>query len=95
MTCNEILSDVHALQEELLDLERKYGVRSETFYAAYMSGEEAENHTWVLDFSEWASIYRAWLTRLAEYRDEIQQVQGGSSTLKGLIHDPKDQSGLA
>ena len=85
MTLNEILADIHALEEELLELERKYGLRSETFYAAYMSGEEAENEAWVLDFSEWASVYRTWLTRLAEYRNEIQRMQGGSATLKGLI----------
>jgi hypothetical protein len=29
MTAQEILTDIHALEEELLDLERKYGVRSE------------------------------------------------------------------
>lgn len=85
MTLNEILADIHALEEELLELERKYGLRSETFYAAYMSGEEAENDAWALDFSEWASIYRTWLTRLAEYRNEIQRMQGGAATLKGLI----------
>jgi hypothetical protein len=85
VTLKEMLADIHALEEELLELERKYGLRSETFYAAYISGEEAENDAWALDFSEWASIYRTWLTRLAEYRNEIQRMQGGSATLKGLI----------
>jgi hypothetical protein len=66
VTLNEILADVHALEEELLDLERKYGLRSETFYAAYMSGEETEDDAWALDFSEWASIYRSWLARRGE-----------------------------
>ncbi len=61
-----ILADIHALEEELLDFERKYGLRSETFYAAYMSGEEPENDEWVLDFGEWASVYRTWLTRQAD-----------------------------
>lgn len=85
MTLREILTDVHALEEELLELERKYGLRSETFYAAYMSGEEPENEAWVLDFSEWASIYRTWLARLAEYRNEIQRIQGNRPSLEGLI----------
>jgi hypothetical protein len=85
VTLNEILADIHALEEELLELERKYGLRSETFYAAYMGGEEAEDDSWALDFSEWASVYRTWLTRLAEYRNEIQRMQGGTATLKGLI----------
>lgn len=85
MTLREILTDVHALEEELLDLERKYGLRSETFYAAYTSGEEPEDEAWVLDFSEWASVYRTWLTRLAEYRNEVQRLQGNSPSLEGLI----------
>jgi len=81
----EILADIHALEEELLELERKYGLRSEIFYAAYTSGEEPEDNAWMLDFSEWASVYRTWLTRLAEYRNEIQRRQGGSQSLRGLI----------
>jgi hypothetical protein len=85
MTLQEILADIHALEEELLEFERKYGLRSETFYAGYTSGEEPEDDAWVLDFTEWASVYRTWLARQAEYRNEIQRLQGGSPSLKGLI----------
>jgi hypothetical protein len=67
MTLQEILADIHALEEELLELERKYGLRSETFYAAYTNGEEPEMEDWVLDFSEWGSVYQTWLARQAEY----------------------------
>lgn len=80
-----ILADIHALEEELLDFERKYGLRSETFYAAYMSGEEPENDEWVLDFGEWASVYRTWLTRQADYRNEIQRIQRHTPSLAGLV----------
>ena len=86
MTPHEILTDIHALEEELLSFERKYGVRSETFYAAYVGGEEPENEDWVLDFGEWASVYRTWLTRQAEYRNEIQRMQGPTSSLSGLVY---------
>jgi hypothetical protein len=85
MTLWETLLDIHSLEEELLELERKYGLRSETFYAAYSNGEEPEDDRWVLDFSEWASVYRTWLARQAEYRNEVQRVQGNSPTLEGLI----------
>ena len=85
MTIREILSDIHALEEDLLDFERKYGVRSETFYAAYVSGEEPEDDTWMLDFGEWASIYQTWLTRQAEYRNEIQRIQRKGPSLAELI----------
>lgn len=85
MKLREILTDIHALEEDLLNFERKYGIRSETFYAAYASGEEPEDDGWVLDFGEWASVYRTWLARQADYRDEIQQIQRQSPSLEGLI----------
>ena len=85
MTLQEILADIHALEEEILDFERKYGLRSETFYAAYMSGEEPEDDSWVLDFGEWASIYRTWLARQAEYRNEVQRLQRNAPSLVGLV----------
>lgn len=85
MNLREILADIHALEEELLDFERKYGIRSETLYAAYISGEEPENDDWMLDFGEWASVYRTWLARQADYRNELQRVQRQRNSLSGLI----------
>jgi hypothetical protein len=85
MKIQEILADIHALEEEMLDFERKYGLRSETFYVAYMSGEEPEDDKWVLDFGEWASVYRTWLARQAEYRNEVQRIQHNTPSLMGLV----------
>jgi len=85
MTSHEILADIHSLEEELLAFERKYGIRSETFYSAYAAGEEPEDDNWVLDFGEWGSIYRTWLARQADYRNEVQRVQPHRCTLAGLI----------
>jgi hypothetical protein len=85
MDLRNILLDIHALEEEMLDFERKYGIRSETLYAAYSNGEEPEDEHWMLDFGEWASVYRTWLTRQAEYRDEVQRRQRTSQSLSGLI----------
>jgi hypothetical protein len=85
MTPYDILTDIHALEEELLEFERKYGIRSETFYAAYVNGEEPEDDAWVLDFGEWASVYKTWLESQAEYRNAIQRIQKQSSSLTGLI----------
>jgi len=85
MTLQEILADIHALEEDLLAFERKYGIRSETFYAAYISGEEPEDESWMLDFGEWASVYRTWLARQAEYRNEVQRLQLDAPSLAGLI----------
>ncbi len=86
MTVQQLLADIHTLEEELLDFERKYGIRSEVFYAAFMAGEEPDNSAWTLDFGEWASVYRTWLTRQAEYRNEIERIQGDKTSLAGLIH---------
>ena len=85
MTLEELLADIHALEEDLLAFERKFGVRSETFYAAYVSGEEPEDDAWVLDFGEWASVYRTWLARQAEYRNQVQLIQRDKSSLEGLV----------
>ena len=85
MTLEELLADIHALEEDLLAFERKYGVRSETFYPVFQSGEEPEDDAWVLDFGEWASVYRTYLARQAEYRNEIQRRQRLSSGLTGLV----------
>jgi len=86
MQSHNILLDIHALEEELLQFERKYGIRSEIFYAAYVSGEEPEDDSWVLDFGEWASVYKTWLSRQAEYRNEIHRIQHQTTSLEGLIH---------
>ncbi len=85
MNLREILADIHALEEDLLTFEHKYGIRSETFYAAYVSGEEPEDDSWVLDFGEWASVYRTWLARQADYRNEVQRLQRQAPSLAGLI----------
>ncbi|PDV99896.1 hypothetical protein [Candidatus Chloroploca asiatica] len=85
MQLADLLTDIHALEESILIFERKYGVRSETFYAAYISGEEPDDEHWVLDFSEWASVYQTWLARQAAYRNEVQRLQRGTASLSGLI----------
>jgi hypothetical protein len=86
MEPHDLLLDIHALEEDLLSFERKYGVRSDLFYAAYAQGEEPEDEAWMLDFGEWGSVYKTWLSRLAEYRNAVQR--RGSHvppTLRGLI----------
>ena len=85
MSLEELLADIHALEEELLSFERKYGIRSETLYTADQDGEEPEDSAWVLDFGEWASIYRTYLARQAEYRNEIQRRQRRVPGLVGLV----------
>jgi hypothetical protein len=82
---HDILTDIHSLEEDLLVFERKYGLRSETFYPAYVGGEEPADDRWVLDFVEWASVYRTWLARQAEYRNLVQRLQQDRPGIAGLI----------
>ena len=63
MTLEAILQDIHALEQNLQSYERKYGVLSETFYEAYMVGEEPDDEAWVRDWSAWAGVYEIWLRR--------------------------------
>jgi hypothetical protein len=86
MSAQELLADIHALEQELISFERKYGIRSEVFHAAYAQGEEPEDDAWVVDFTEWAGVYQTWLARLAEYRNEISRLQAQRPGLAGLVH---------
>lgn len=52
MTLDDLLRDMHAMREDLLVFERKYGVPTEVFSEAYQRGEEPAETAWVLDWSE-------------------------------------------
>ena len=71
MTLDDILQDIHALEDELRAYERKYNVLSETFYEAYVQGEEPPEDSWVRDWTAWASAYGLWLRRREQYRAAI------------------------
>jgi len=74
MTLDEILRDIHAMKEDLLVFERKYGVPTEVFYEAYRRGEEPAEPGWVLDWSEWAATYEILQERLTLYTARVQQL---------------------
>ena len=42
LTLQDIIADIHALNEDLAMYERKYGVLSQTFYDSYQRGEELD-----------------------------------------------------
>ena len=85
MTLQEIMADIHALNEDLEAYERKYGVLSETFYESYTNGEEPEEEAWVLDWADWAGAYKILLRRREQYRRAIQALREQSQTLVGVI----------
>jgi hypothetical protein len=92
LTLDDILQDIHAMREDLLVFERKYGMPTEVFYEAYKNGEEPEDSAWVLDWSTWAASYEILEERLTLYKDAVRQLQA-RSTLTELIartarHEP-------
>lgn len=85
MTLDEIILDMHDLEEDLRSYERKYGVLSETFYQSYMSGEEPENDAWVLDWTRWAGAYGVWLRRHEQYRMALNALRLQAPSLSDMI----------
>jgi hypothetical protein len=72
LTLKEIIEDIHALFQDIEIYERKYGVLSETFYESYINGEEPEQDSWILDWSDWAGAYKILLRRQDQYRKTIK-----------------------
>jgi hypothetical protein len=85
MKIDEVVRDIHALESDLENYERKYGVLSETFYEAYQSGEEPAEDTWGMDWSDWAGAYEIWLHRREQYREMIRTLAAQTS-LSELIN---------
>ena len=85
MTLDDILQDIHVMEQDLQTYERKYGVLSETFYESYMKGEEPADDAWVLDWSAWAGTYEIWLRRRAQYQVAIQKLQAQTPVLSTII----------
>ena len=84
MTLDEILQDIHAMEEDLLVYERKYGIPTETFYESYMRGEEPEEIAWVPDWSMWAGAHEILKDRQERYRKQIGQAESTPNTNASL-----------
>ena len=85
MTLQDIISDIHALTEDIEVYERKYGVLSETFYESFTNGEEPEDDSWVLDWSDWAGAYKIILRRREQYRRTIQVLRERTTKIVDVI----------
>ncbi len=85
MTLQDIILDIHAVNQDIEAYERKYGVLAETFYESYTNGEEPEDESWVLDWADWAGAYKILLRRHEQYRRTIQALQEQSASLVDVI----------
>ena len=85
MTVQDIIIDIHALNEDIEAYERKYGVLSETFYESYIAGEEPKDDSWILDWADWAGACKILLRRREQYRRTIQALRERTPTLVSVI----------
>ena len=76
MEIYELVIEMKLLERRLTLYEEKYGILSEDFYAALMSGQLArydEYDETRADFSRWKGLYETWLRRKAAYAEQMQQ----------------------
>lgn len=76
MKTYELVIEIKLLERRLTLYEEKYGVLSEDFYAALMSGKLARYDVYDetrADFSRWKGIYETWQRRKKAYTQQIQQ----------------------
>ncbi|HEX5080512.1 MAG TPA: hypothetical protein VFY40_00600 [Blastocatellia bacterium] len=76
MEIHELVIEMKLLERRLTLYEEKYGVLSEDFYSALMSGKLSQYDEYDetrADFSRWKGIYETWLRRKQSYTEQIQQ----------------------
>ena len=76
MELHELVIEMKLLERRLTLYEEKYGILSEDFYAALMSGKLAhydEYDETRPDFSRWKGIYETWLRRREAYAVQLIQ----------------------
>jgi len=65
LTLEDIMEDLHAIEGELRELEKKYKVRSETFYELYKNGKIEHTN----EFIRWVALIEAKDARERQYQD--------------------------
>lgn len=93
MTLDEILYDIHILEDDLRTYERKYNMLSEIFYEGYANGEEPPDDNWVMDWTAWASAYKIWKRRREQYLATVAQLRIKTPSVADVIartarHEP-------
>ena len=75
MEVHELVIEMKLLERRLTLYEEKYGVLSEDFYAALMSGKLADYDAYdesQADFSRWKGIYETFRRRKIAYRKQLE-----------------------
>ena len=76
MKIHELVVEMKMLERRLTLYEEKYGILSQNFYDALMSGQleryDEYNETRA-DFSRWKGIYETWQRRKEKYDAQIKE----------------------
>lgn len=93
MNLDDLLHDIHLLEDELRTYERKYNVLSETFYEAYQNGEEPPDDAWVPEWTAWASAYKLLGDFREKYHTAVSELQAEADSIAAIIaqrarHEP-------
>jgi hypothetical protein len=76
MDLYELVLEMKVLERRLTLYEEKYGILSEDFYAALMTGKLARYDAYDetrADFSRWKGTYETWRRRKEAYSRQMQQ----------------------
>jgi len=76
MKIHELVIEMKLLERRLTLYEEKYGLLSEDFYAALLSGRLArydEYDETRADFSRWKGVYETWVRRKQAYTEQLKQ----------------------
>ena len=90
MTLDEIIQDIHAMDEELWHYEARYGLRTQYFYALYKAGKlRDQDPVETRDYTDWVACYEVKRQREELYdnlvRDVLQKAQAQPTiSLAGL-----------
>lgn len=85
MTLAEILADIHVIDAALVAFEREYGLLSDTFILWYQEGHEPEEQSWVLDFAEWAGLYKSRKRLYEMYQRKLNGLQAQGQDLGNVM----------
>lgn len=76
MELKELIQDMARLEAELRRFEETFGVKSAEFYRAIVEGELEEFDAldeYRMEFVEWLSLYKTWLSLDDKYRQLISR----------------------
>ena len=68
---SELLADMNKLQAEFSRFETQFGVKSQDFYEAMMSGDLDEFDAldeYRMDFIQWLALYKTWMSLDQKYQ---------------------------